>query len=151
MVRETRHLWVGNLPESVDDRQVTNFFSRRAKNANGRGNRTCVLSPRRYGRVESVRILPRRAADGGRAAFVDFVDIKSAVKAHESKLELGSRELRSNYNEPGSRFVSAAQHHNRLSGGGDGGSGWRRGGGDDGYDARGFLFWRGASHRCDHP
>ena len=37
--------------------------------------------------------------------------IKSAVKAHESKLELGSRELRSNYNEPGSRFVSAAQHH----------------------------------------
>ena len=44
MVRETRHLWVGNLPESVDDRQVINFFSRRAKNANGRGNRT---SPRR--------------------------------------------------------------------------------------------------------
>ena len=59
---------------------------------------------RRFGGVESVRVLPKRSADGGRASFVDFIDIKSAVKAHEATHKMGSRELRTNYNEPGAKF-----------------------------------------------
>lgn len=36
------------------------------------------------------------------AAFVDFVDIKSAQKAHNSVNKMGDRDLRTDYNEPGS-------------------------------------------------
>ena len=30
----------------------------------------------RYGRVEKIKLLPKISPDGGRAAFVDFVDIQ---------------------------------------------------------------------------
>ncbi|KAM5132159.1 msx2-interacting protein [Mantella aurantiaca] len=56
---------------------------------------------RQYGRVESVKILPKRGSDGGVAAFVDFVDIKSAQKAHNAVNKMGDRDLRTDYNEPG--------------------------------------------------
>ncbi|KAM4606900.1 LOW QUALITY PROTEIN: msx2-interacting protein [Discoglossus pictus] len=82
MVRETRHLWVGNLPENVRDEKIIEHF-------------------KRYGRVESVKILPKRGSDGGVAAFVDFVDIKSAQKAHNAVNKMGDRDLRTDYNEPG--------------------------------------------------
>ncbi|XP_075184276.1 msx2-interacting protein isoform X2 [Anomaloglossus baeobatrachus] len=82
MVRETRHLWVGNLPENVRDDKIIEHF-------------------KRYGRVESVKILPKRGSDGGVAAFVDFVDIKSAQKAHNAVNKMGDRDLRTDYNEPG--------------------------------------------------
>ena len=52
--------------------------------------------------------MPKISPDGGRAAFVDFVDIRSATKANEAKNELGGRELRTNYNEPGHK----QNHHN---------------------------------------
>ncbi|KAM8927351.1 msx2-interacting protein [Pelodytes ibericus] len=82
MVRETRHLWVGNLPENVREDKIIEHF-------------------KRYGRVESVKILPKRGSDGGVAAFVDFVDIKSAQKAHNAINKMGDRDLRTDYNEPG--------------------------------------------------
>ncbi|KAG8431492.1 hypothetical protein GDO86_018552 [Hymenochirus boettgeri] len=82
MVRETRHLWVGNLPENVRDDKIIEHF-------------------KRYGRVESVKILPKRGSEGGVAAFVDFVDIKSAQKAHNAVNKMGDRDLRTDYNEPG--------------------------------------------------
>ncbi|XP_078373416.1 uncharacterized protein LOC144657012 isoform X2 [Oculina patagonica] len=82
MVRETRHLWVGNLPENIREEEIVKHFTR-------------------YGRVESVKILPKRSQEGGRAAFVDFVDIRSATKAHESVNRIGDREMRTDYNEPG--------------------------------------------------
>ncbi|XP_032237951.2 msx2-interacting protein [Nematostella vectensis] len=87
MVRETRHLWVGNLPENIREEDIVKHFTR-------------------YGRVESVKILPKRSAEGGRASFVDFVDIRSATKAHESPNRIGDRELRTDYNEPSSTGVS---------------------------------------------
>lgn len=62
----------------------------------------------RYGRVESVKILPKRGSEGGVAAFVDFVDIKSAQKAHNSVNKMGDRDLRTDYNEPGT-IPSAAR------------------------------------------
>ncbi|XP_069096214.1 msx2-interacting protein isoform X2 [Pleurodeles waltl] len=89
MVRETRHLWVGNLPESVREEKIIEHF-------------------KRYGRVESVKILPKRGSDGGVAAFVDFVDIKSAQKAHNAVNKMGDRDLRTDYNEPGT-IPSAAR------------------------------------------
>ena len=49
-------------------------------------------------------MLPKRSADGGRASFVDFLDIKSAVKAHVATHKMANRELRTNYNEPGAKF-----------------------------------------------
>ena len=52
--------------------------------------------------MESVKILPKRSSEGGRASFVDFVDIRSATKAHESVNRIGDRELRTDYNEPSS-------------------------------------------------
>ncbi|XP_062871589.1 msx2-interacting protein [Trichomycterus rosablanca] len=82
MVRETRHLWVGNLPENVREEKIIEHF-------------------KRYGRVESVKVLPKRGSEGGVAAFVDFVDIKSAQKAHHSINKMGDRDLRTDYNEPG--------------------------------------------------
>lgn len=65
---------------------------------------------RRYGRVESVKILPKRSAEGGRAAFVDFVDIRSATKAHESVNRIGDREMRTDYNEPGNPGTLSRLH-----------------------------------------
>ncbi|TTV75065.1 Msx2-interacting protein [Bagarius yarrelli] len=58
--------------------------------------------PARYGRVESVKVLRKRGSEGGVAAFVDFVDIKSAQKAHNAVNKMGDRDLRTDYNEPGS-------------------------------------------------
>uniref|UniRef100_A0A3P8TTE6 RRM domain-containing protein n=1 Tax=Amphiprion percula TaxID=161767 RepID=A0A3P8TTE6_AMPPE len=55
-----------------------------------------------YGRVESVKVLRKRGSEGGVAAFVDFVDIKSAQKAHNAVNKMGDRDLRTDYNEPGS-------------------------------------------------
>ncbi|KAM8914676.1 msx2-interacting protein isoform 2-T2 [Spinachia spinachia] len=83
MVRETRHLWVGNLPEHVREEKIVEHF-------------------KRYGRVESVKVLRKRGTEGGVAAFVDFVDIKSAQKAHNAVNKMGDRDLRTDYNEPGS-------------------------------------------------
>ncbi|XP_077384546.1 msx2-interacting protein isoform X2 [Festucalex cinctus] len=83
MVRETRHLWVGNLPEHVREEKIVEHF-------------------KRYGRVESVKVLRKRGSEGGVAAFVDFVDIKSAQKAHSAVNKMGDRDLRTDYNEPGS-------------------------------------------------
>ncbi|XP_016344402.1 msx2-interacting protein isoform X3 [Sinocyclocheilus anshuiensis] len=83
MVRETRHLWVGNLPEHVREEKIVEHF-------------------KRYGRVESVKVLRKRGSEGGVAAFVDFVDLKSAQKAHNAINKMGDRDLRTDYNEPGS-------------------------------------------------
>ncbi|CAB1315364.1 unnamed protein product [Coregonus sp. 'balchen'] len=58
--------------------------------------------PQIYGRVESVKVLRKRGSEGGVAAFVDFVDIKSAQKAHNAVNKMGDRDLRTDYNEPGS-------------------------------------------------
>ncbi|KTG05602.1 hypothetical protein cypCar_00005319 [Cyprinus carpio] len=53
-----------------------------------------------YGRVESVKVLPKRGSEGGVAAFVDFVDIKSAQKAHNSINRWETGDLRNDIHEP---------------------------------------------------
>ncbi|KAM8864511.1 msx2-interacting protein isoform 2-T2 [Spinachia spinachia] len=96
MVRETRHLWVGNLPENVREEKIIEHF-------------------KRYGRVESVKVLPKRGSEGGVAAFVDFVDIKSAQKAHNAINKMGDRDLRTDYNEPGTIPTAARGLDDSLS------------------------------------
>ena len=61
--------------------------------------------------MESVKILPKRSAEGGRAAFVDFVDIRSATKAHESVNRIGDREMRTDYNEPSGNSSGMSRLH----------------------------------------
>jgi len=82
IMRESRHLWVGNLPENIKEDEIRDYFAS-------------------YGRVEKVKLLIKTSPDGAKAAFVDFVDIKSAVKANEANNVIRERNLRTNFNEPG--------------------------------------------------
>nr|CAD7425500.1 unnamed protein product [Timema monikensis] len=55
-----------------------------------------------YGRVQSVKLLPRREEEGstGLCATVAFMDIKSAAKAHNMEHKLDERCLSTEYYEP---------------------------------------------------
>ncbi|XKL59447.1 hypothetical protein PGB90_000463 [Kerria lacca] len=93
MVRETRHLWVGNLPENIREDRIREHF-------------------KRYGRVQSVKIFSRKGGgecEGnglvgcgttGICATVSFMDIKSAAKAHTSEHKLDEHLLTTEYHEP---------------------------------------------------
>jgi RNA recognition motif-containing protein len=112
MVRETRHLWVGNLPESIREDRIIDHF-------------------KRYGKVQSVKILPKNKSDesnasnstttvttnnlNGVSATVAFIDIKSAAKAHNSENKIEERTLKTDYYEPpaSSTALSAIYIHER--------------------------------------
>ncbi|KPJ18739.1 Msx2-interacting protein [Papilio machaon] len=90
MVRETRHLWVGNLPDNIREERIREHF-------------------KRYGRVQNVKLLGRMenanaGANGttisGFCATVAFMDIKSASKAHNAEHVLDERTLTTEYYEP---------------------------------------------------
>ncbi|XP_046969369.1 protein split ends-like isoform X1 [Vanessa cardui] len=90
MVRETRHLWVGNLPDNIREDRIREHF-------------------KRYGRVQNVKLLGRMespsastngAANSGVCATVAFMDIKSASKAHNIEHVLDERTLTTEYYEP---------------------------------------------------
>ncbi|KAF0308175.1 Msx2-interacting protein [Amphibalanus amphitrite] len=83
MVRETRHLWVGNLPDSVTEDRIKEHF-------------------KRYGRVQSVKLLSAEDA-AGPAATVAFIDIKSAAKAHNAENRVEERPLLTKYYDPNGR------------------------------------------------
>ncbi|XP_036140621.1 protein split ends isoform X2 [Monomorium pharaonis] len=143
MVRETRHLWVGNLPENIREDRIREHF-------------------KRYGRVQSVKLLPRgeecpvdggsssslgenneggsgsssgggsggggggSSTSGGASATVAFMDIKSAAKAHATEHTLDERALTTQYYEPQHlqhRFPSHGSSEDHGSGGGNGGGG----------------------------
>lgn len=104
----------------------------------------------RYGRVQSVKLLPRNSgkddetgsvSGGGYCAAVAFMDIKSAAKAHASENSLDDRCLVTDYYEPllgdhggrtpGSSSTTAAglgsnTPNSSNSGGGGGGGGSSR-------------------------
>ncbi|XP_050503050.1 protein split ends isoform X1 [Diabrotica virgifera virgifera] len=101
MVRETRHLWVGNLPENIREERIREHF-------------------KRYGRVQSVKLLPRCTEEktGGEitmACTVAFMDIKSASKAHNSELKIDDRTLNTEYYEPAAIPSSASPQTNAPS------------------------------------
>ncbi|XP_028393826.1 msx2-interacting protein-like isoform X2 [Dendronephthya gigantea] len=101
---------------------------------------------RRFGRIDSVKILSKRSADGGQAAFVDFVDIRCAIKAHETPNRLGDRELRTDYNEPASSTLTRS--HDDLGRRYDRGG---RGPGDEGYGGRQGDGYSGSYGYKDGP
>lgn len=90
MVRETRHLWVGNLPDNIREDRIIDHF-------------------KRYGKVQSVKILPRSKTEESNnnngssssvSATVAFIDIRSAAKAHNSENKIEERTLKTDYYEP---------------------------------------------------
>ncbi|KAG6443255.1 hypothetical protein O3G_MSEX002822 [Manduca sexta] len=90
MVRETRHLWVGNLPDNIREDRIREHF-------------------KRYGRVQNVKLLGRTenatigvgsSGNSGICATVAFMDIKSASKAHNAEHVLDERTLTTEYYEP---------------------------------------------------
>lgn len=90
MVRETRHLWVGNLPDNIREDRIREHF-------------------KRYGRVQNVKLLGRTdnvttavvaGGTSGVCATVAFMDIKSASKAHNAEHVLDERTLTTEYYEP---------------------------------------------------
>lgn len=94
--------------------------------------------------MESVKVLPKRGSEGGVAAFVDFVDIKSAQKAHNSINKMGDRDLRTDYNEPGTIPSAARGLDDSLSIGSRGRdvSGFTRGAGGPVYGPSASLHSR---------
>ncbi|XP_049817476.1 protein split ends isoform X3 [Aethina tumida] len=100
MVRETRHLWVGNLPENIREDRIREQF-------------------KRYGRVQSVKLLPRVAKEEtgeiSMACTVAFMDIRSASKAHNSELKIDDRTLNTEYYEPAAIPSSASAAANAAA------------------------------------
>lgn len=58
-----------------------------------------------------MKITGKRDTDGGLSAFVDFVDINSATKAHDALIKIAERELRIEYNNPDSLISEDAIGH----------------------------------------
>ena len=55
----------------------------------------------RFGEVEKVKLLPKKTGQGGGvAAFIDFIELRSAQKAHNCPIVIQNREIRMNYNDP---------------------------------------------------
>lgn len=79
MVRETRYLWVGNLPEDINETRVLEHFQR-------------------YGKIQHVRLLPQQGCDKP-SCVVAFMDIKSASKAVASDNFIDGLRVETRYNE----------------------------------------------------
>ncbi|XP_066153414.1 protein split ends isoform X3 [Euwallacea fornicatus] len=117
MVRETRHLWVGNLPENIREERIREYFKRyvvqlyHCKHCQENHN-DCHARDLGYGRVQSVKILPRtpeeKTGEVQMACTVAFMDIKSASKAHNADLKIDDRTLNTKYYEPAAIPSAAA-------------------------------------------
>ncbi|XP_060565784.1 msx2-interacting protein-like isoform X2 [Ruditapes philippinarum] len=89
MVRETRYLLVGNLPETITENEIAEYF-------------------KRYGKIQKVKLerKPDSSSDSdekeegcitGLTATVAFTDIKSASNAHKAEKNIGNNVLSSEY------------------------------------------------------
>jgi len=91
MVRETRHLLIGNLPSNLNEDRILDHF-------------------KKYGKVQSVRLLSREASSNCNdySATIAFNDIKSAAKAHNAENKIEERILKTNYYEPPANSTSSS-------------------------------------------
>ncbi|GBM64141.1 Msx2-interacting protein [Araneus ventricosus] len=89
MVRETRYLWIGNLPHTIREDRILEHF-------------------KRYGKVQSVKILPQKEEESGFCATVAFIDIKSASKAHNADNKIDDRTLKTDYYQPPASSTSSS-------------------------------------------
>ncbi|KAJ2945658.1 hypothetical protein O0L34_g491 [Tuta absoluta] len=90
MVRETRHLWVGNLPDNIREDRIREHFKRYGR----------VQNVKLLGRTETATAGPNGVAVSGVCATVAFMDIKSASKAHNAEHVVDERTLTTEYYEP---------------------------------------------------
>ncbi|XP_060804882.1 protein split ends isoform X2 [Amyelois transitella] len=98
MVRETRHLWVGNLPDNIREDRIRDHFKRYGR----------VQNVKLLGRTESANAIPAPSGgSSGVCATVAFMDIKSASKAHNAEHVLDERTLTTEYYEPAAIPTSA--------------------------------------------
>ncbi|ELU06100.1 hypothetical protein CAPTEDRAFT_212696 [Capitella teleta] len=81
MVRETRYLWVGNLPEKASEERTSEVFAR-------------------HGKIQSVKLLASKDDGAVKSAVVAFMDIRSASKAQNSENKLDGNVLQTQYSEP---------------------------------------------------
>ncbi|TYZ62821.1 hypothetical protein PybrP1_010954 [[Pythium] brassicae (nom. inval.)] len=136
-------LFVANIPPHIKMRELEEYFEQ-------------------FGRVRNVKVLPQAHVHQGMSAFIDFVEVAAARRAHEFGMEIDGYKLRSDYNsrpqrEPVDRDDSDAT---RVGGGysssaGDRGRGYHddsareagyRGGGDRELGAGGGGRDRGGNY-----
>nr|CAB3266529.1 msx2-interacting protein [Phallusia mammillata] len=96
-MRETRHLWVGNLPDNTREDKISDHF-------------------KRYGRIEKVKVLSKRGSDGEVQAVVAFVDLRSAQKAHNAVNTIGDKQLQTNYSEQAAMTSTSRHDSSPLAG-----------------------------------
>lgn len=103
MARESRHLIIFGVPESAEEEGIKEVFERYFSScpswfliflSHKLRNIFC-----RYGPVEKVKILPSGEEGEERSALVDFMDIKSAISAHDSGTRVAGEEVRAEYSE----------------------------------------------------
>ncbi|XP_071147711.1 protein split ends-like isoform X1 [Mytilus edulis] len=80
MVRETRYLLVGNLPENVTEEEISEYF-------------------KRFSKIQSVKIHGKKESEDFVCATVAFADIKSASKANNADNSLCGKVLTTAYSE----------------------------------------------------
>lgn len=85
------NLFVANIPEGTTESELNDFFGK-------------------FGKVQSVKILPQRGGANALSGFVDFEDVEGARAAHDAEKMLGDNLIRSDYNNK-SRFQ---QRNNRY-------------------------------------
>lgn len=83
----SRHLWVGGLPEHMDKDDIRDFFNR-LLNTISKKIKAQYANDFRYGKVESVKLLPLKHAGMGLAAFIDFQDLEAAREAHNADIKI---------------------------------------------------------------
>ncbi|XP_055949424.1 protein split ends-like isoform X2 [Argiope bruennichi] len=62
----------------------------------------------KYGKVQSVKILPQKEEESGFCATVAFIDIKSASKAHNADNKIDDRTLKTDYYQPPASSTSSS-------------------------------------------
>ncbi|XP_036369681.1 msx2-interacting protein isoform X4 [Octopus sinensis] len=80
MVRQTRYLLVGNIPEKLTKEKITEHF-------------------KNYGKIQNVKFHPKKENEVGISATVAFMDIKCASKAYSSENKIENVILRTEYSE----------------------------------------------------
>ena len=85
----SRHLWVGGLPEEMSEDDIRDYFTRLKKiplDDDFLLGLSFLLH--RFGKVETVKLLPQKYANMGLAAFVDFYDIEAAKDARNAEIKI---------------------------------------------------------------
>ena len=82
----SRHLWVGGLPEDMSEEDIRDYFTRCVIICTG--DILKQIYNYRFGKVEGIKLLPQRYPKMGLAAFIDFYERDAAVEAHNTEIKI---------------------------------------------------------------